>query len=273
MWLGCALAAWGAACGPAEAPVSISKSVVHTLGLGREDPKGVVTGFNLDGFVSDSRDGRSCFQNDFMSPEGEEGVDNQLATLLPLIDLAGEGALDALLQQAINEGRALMIFDVVQPPGAKDGQVTLTVSRGDDRPLLGADSKLLAGQTLALHEMPMLGHTESATLKDTKLVAGPMEVQLPIVVFGILYSLTVLDARIEATLTADGALVDGRLGGAVTLEEVFRVATTAGERTGGLEMLLGSGIRGSADMLRNDDGECEGLSVGVSFDTAPVFTF
>src|SRR5688572_16556007 len=69
-----------------------STAVLQKLALGREEPEGIAPGFNLDGVNSDERDSRSCAKDDFVDADGNVGVDNQLARLLPLIDLAGEGA-------------------------------------------------------------------------------------------------------------------------------------------------------------------------------------
>ena len=68
-------------------------------------------------------------------------------------------------------------------------------------------------------------------------------------------------------------LVDGLLGGSVTVDEVLRVAQSASERTSGLDQLLAGGVNGAADMDRDDDGDCLALSVGVAFAAVPVFTF
>lgn len=263
-----------AACGPADQAVEVvgmQEAAIHQLTLGREEPRGTAPGFDLDGWQSNENDGRSCFQADFVDADGRAGVDNQLAVLMPLIDIAGEGALESLVQQAINEGRALM---VMQMRHMSDGTIDLTVKRGEDTPLLGTDGRLLPGQTLGLNaEQPLLGHVAGATMKASKFRAGPMDLELPVVVFSNLYVLNVQGALIEADVTDDGRLINGRLGGAVSVEQVLGIAGRAADQTHGLEELLGSGIRGSADMGRGEDGACTALSMGVTFGAVPVFTF
>jgi len=262
-----------AACGSEPEPIEVERvqeAAIYSLAIGREDPSGVAPGFDVDGFESDEHDGRSCYQPDFVDAFGRRGIDNQLAKLMPLIDLAGEGALEALVQGAINEGRALMVFELGY---RSDGKVDLNLHRAQDTPLLGTDGRLLAGQTLGLAAEPLLGRFEGATIKDGVLTAGPFDLLLPVIVFTILYEAQIDDAMVEFEIDEDGNLVRGRMGGAITVERVLDLASTAGERTHGLEDLLGGGITGSADLVRDDNNECQALSAGVTFEARPVFTF
>lgn len=174
-----------AGCGSAEVePISVNHSVVRALTFNREDPKGVAVGMNLDGFVSESNDGRSCNKSDFVSPDGVPGIDNELAKLLPLIDIAGENALEGLVQGSIDEGRLLMVFEVTR---MEDGTADLRVLRGMDMPLLGTDGRILEGQTLSLHPEPLLGEIDGTLIQDGVLKTEPFELQLPSQVFSQLW--------------------------------------------------------------------------------------
>src|SRR5262245_38108617 len=123
-----------AGCGSAPSAGVKSSAVLQTIVFGREAPAGVAPGFDLDGVDSDERDSRSCAKKDLVDDEGHLGIDNQLAKLMPLIDLAGQGAVEALVQNSINEGRLLLIFDIER---FDDGRASLTVLRGEDTPLVG----------------------------------------------------------------------------------------------------------------------------------------
>lgn len=261
------------ACGSEPEPVEVERvehAAIHTLVMGREDPSGIAPGFDVDGFDSDEHDGRACYQPDFVDTYGRRGIDNQLATIMPLIDLAGEGALEALVQGSINEGQALMVVEMAH---RSDGLVDLTLHRANDTPLLGTDNKLLAGQTLALADQSVLGSFEGATLEGNLLRAGPMDLELPVIVFTILYVANIQGALLEFELDEEGNLTKGRIGGAMTVEQILALAGTASEQTHGLEDLIGGGIQGSADLGRDADAKCQALSIGVTFEARRVFTF
>ena len=139
------------ACGGPEADPKILEtktSVVSLLDVPKAND-GIAPGFDLDQYTSDLSDGRSCYKSDLVAPDGTRGVDNQLATLVPLLDLEGEGALGGLIQQAINDGRLLLLFQLHE---MDDGTRSLIIRRGQDNPLLGTDGLILSDQTLALED-------------------------------------------------------------------------------------------------------------------------
>jgi hypothetical protein len=260
------------ACGaPDPEPLPVKKSAaLKSLSFAREKD-GVAAGFNLDGAVSDFLDDRSCRQQDFVDPSGVPGIDNQLARLLPLVDIAGEGAVEALVQTSIDEGTLLLIFDREEHA---DGTIDLTVRRGADVPLLGTDGHLLAGQTLALDEQPLLGSFKGARIEGGMFDAGPFEIRLPVIVFNTLYDLTLPNARVRFRIAEDGSLLEGVLGGGAPLPQILGFVRTADERVGGdIEGLLGGSIRDEADLQPDENGACTLLSMAVLFEAVPVFVF
>jgi len=247
-----------------------TETVINDFSVAGEMDEGVSAGFNLDGLVSDFPDGRSCYQQDFRDENGLEGIDNALAKLLPLIDLAGEGALEGLLQEAITEGRLLLIFRLEE---LTNGQFNISLLRGQDTPILGTDGLVLRSQTLALHEDPNLARFENVTIENNILRAGPGKLHLPVIIFNILYELDVENGYIEFELNDTGDIVSGKMGGSVTREQVMQLATTAAGRTKGLQQLLSGGIDDAADLDPDTTGECQSLSMAVTFAGVQVFTF
>ena len=261
-----------AACGgeDLEAPVARTTQVVRVFEFARETPRGVSAGFDLDGLVSEDNDGRTCFKADFTAPDGTAGVDNELARLLPLIDLAGEDAVQGLIQNAVDEGRLLLFFEVTEHA---DGQVRLRMRRGDDVPLLGTDGRILSGQTLALHaEEPLLSEAE-ARFDGRVLEAGPFELPLPIIVFSQLYAVTLPEAYVRLELDADGEYGTGTLGGGIPVSQLVDVLDTASNFGPEFAELFGDAVRDSGDLARDDNGDCTQMSVAVSFETAVGFVW
>ena len=64
----------------------VASTLVRTLRFARQDPRGVSEGFDIDQHVSSSGDPIGCRHADFTSPSGVPGIDNQMATLVPLIE-------------------------------------------------------------------------------------------------------------------------------------------------------------------------------------------
>lgn len=259
-----------AACGGEEIAAPEPKTaVVQAMRLAKEEPNGVSAGFNLDGVASDTSDEGSCRQPDFVDPSGVPGIDNQLARLLPIVDLAGQGALEALLQGAINEGRLLVFFELYE---SEPGKIDVYARRGDDVPLLGTDGRILSGQTLALHEESELGAALGARVEGDQIIAGPFPLRLPVIVFSTLYDLKVQEAMVRFKVTPEGDLVDGVIGGGVLLTDLMDLVAIAEERGAGVMDVLVPVLNGQADMAFQN-GACTKISLAATFNAVPAFVF
>lgn len=258
-----------AACGEALPPTRVT-SVVQALALAREREDGTSVGFNVDGQVSDTLDARSCNKQDFVDPSGVPGIDNQMARLMPLIDIAGQGAVDSLIQQAITAGQLIMFVHV---DTTEDGAVHVVFERGDDEPLVGSDGLVLAGQTLKKHAEPLLGEADAQVQPSGSLRVGPFPLRLPIVVFTFLFELDIADAYVTLEPRDEGGY-DAVLGGWTPIEEILDIARKADERGNSFERLFGDGIRDSADLHRDAaTGLCGAMSLAATFRTVPAFQF
>lgn len=261
----------GAAPAP-EGPPETLLTAVNTLGFTRPTSPGIAPGFNLDERVSDTRDNASCRKPDFTSPEGEPGIDNQLATLVPLFELVGIGAVEGLVQNSIEEGGLLIMLQTDDINDRQnDDTVSLHLRFGQGTPLLGTDGLLLSGQTF--HEQPAMASVEieHARIEDGVLQGGPFDAELPIVVFGVEYRLPLHNAFLRATLTYDGGLEDGILGGAVSMEDIITIATRANEADGSILAAVRGVLNGRGDLEPDEGGVCR--SISGAFDFAAVSAY
>lgn len=252
-------------------PLPQDAAVVQTLTFVRKE-RTVSRGFDLDGQATNRRDEAGCYHDDFRSPEGERGIDNNMAHLIPLIDLVAQAAIEPLIQDAVNAGRLLLLIERLP---TRDGNITLRFRRGDDQPLVGNHGLLLPDQTLGLHPEPLLGQSGSAMVVDGVYEALVPKLRLPVVIFSTLYVLDIFDARVRFRLQSDGHLTDGLVGGGVETDQILEVIRTADgqvDPTASVEGVVGDSLRNLAD-LAPVNGACTRISSAFSFEAVPTFVF
>jgi hypothetical protein len=236
----------------------------------RENPPGVTRGFNLDSTVTDSDTAIGCGQNDFLSPEGGDGIDNQFALLLPIIEAAGGSALPLLVQSAINEGDLLIViaFEGLDDT-MNDDDVTLTIARAQGTTLLGSNRLILPWQTFDLDTNESMTRIEHAVITDGVLTAASEALDLPIFVFGFRFEVTLNNALIRGVIEGD-QVVEMMVGGAITLENVLDIARTPGiqDRIPQLIESVGGSL---TDSSVNED--CDAFSVTATMYTIPAFLY
>jgi hypothetical protein len=248
-------------------------SVISVINFTREIESGVAVGFDVDGVVSEDGDDASCGHADFVSPDGTEGIDNQLALITPLFDTVGIGAVEGFVQAAVEQGGLLIMWEVKGVDDAQnDDDVTVRLRFGTGKPLLGTDGLLLSGQTF--HINPDSPDREvKGSIVDGQLRTEVFEAVLPIVVFEVAYELIIYEARMTADVSYDGGLVNGIMGGRVTIENLLTIAERAELEAGGIYEAVTFLLDGMADMSPNEDGVCQELSAALTFTSVSGFLF
>lgn len=243
--------------------------VLDQLIFGKEIEPGIAPGFDLDGTDADV-----CGQSDYVSPYGGTGVDNQLAVITPLLELTELGAVQTLLQNSIEQGGLLVIMELSGVDDlVNDKDVKVRLRLGEGTPLLGTNGRLLAGQTFDLSADTADTEIPNGKIVDGILTAGPADIVLPAIVFGIRYELPFRGGLFRGRLTEGGGLVDGMMGGIVSEQSLIEVATAAGGEGGDILKLMKTVIAGTADLSPNADGECQDLSAAVVISAVSGFFF
>ena len=244
--------------------------VAKTFDFIRESEPNVSDGFNLDDRVSTEQDNDACRIGDFTSPRGDEGVDNQFARLVPLIEAAGGSALSSLVQAAINEGDLLVLIQVDGLDDVEnDDNISISIMRGRGETFIGTDGLLLPSLSFDIDTNEAISTVENVAVVDGVAEAGPFEVQLPIFVFDFRFDVTLLDGRIRLEFSEDGTAV-GLIGGAVTIDNVLDIADTPGIQ-GRIPALIESLGATMADL--SVEAPCDAFSVAVGFNLIPAFTY
>ena len=236
----------------------------------REDTPGIAGGFDLDGAVSSVGGDSGCGQADFVAPDGTEGIDNQFALLLPLVEAAGGAALPTLIQSAINEGDLLIFahFDGLDDM-MNDDDVDIIIGRAAGSAITGSNGLLQDWLTFDVDHDEPINRIEGATIVDGVQLGGPGDVELPIFVFTFRFDVTLHNALIRAEMTENGpgAIT---VGGSVLLDNILDIADTPGIQDRIPELIEQVGTL-MADM--SVEGECDALTAVATLELAPVFLF
>lgn len=248
--------------------------VFDTVSFTRLDKDGHAPGFNLDGKVSDDQDADTCNQSDFVSPTGEQGIDNQFATLVPLIEATGISAVEKLLQSSIENGGILLLVELEGLDDLKnDPEVTMRVRAANGSPLLGTDGKLLTDQTFHVSPRDPNVNTGTAVLKDGILESKPFDVDLPVEVFGKDYTLEGRGARVRFRIVDDERIDEGVLGAGITISSVMAIAKKGAEDQGDILPIVESLVGGKGDLAKDAAGVCQQMSAGLQFTGVSAYFF
>lgn len=222
---------------------------------------GEVVGFDLDGEDTVESDS-VCGFGDLPSPDGVEGIDNQLGRMWGLIEgLVGEQVKE-LLQGSINEGRFLMVLELEGADDLQNGDgLTVHLSAGSGQPLIGTQDRIAPDQTVYIEPDARTSTVVDVVLQDGVLEAGPMDFVLPINVLEADFPMQVVDGRVRLTIDEEGnfsGLIGGLIDVDATLEELL--ATDAMAEVKAVEPIF----RANTDVA-DGDGNCRYMSSAFEF--------
>lgn len=236
-----------------------------------------VEGVDVDGIVSDGSDEAGCYKADFTSPDGVPGIDNQVATLLPLVeDLVGEDNIDALLGAAITNGQLIILVSLRGVDDlVNDSCVDVAFGAGLGAPLLDGDGNYLPYQTFGWDlDTARVSTLSRGRIENGVLIAGPGDVDLPVRVLDANFKLAIHQTRVRMNVQRDeaddGASLSGFVGGGIVVEELAKVIESfnIGEQVKGAVVPL---LKTRADLAMDADGNCGQISAGLRFETTPAF--
>ena len=247
--------------------------VTRGVTFARASPDFVTTGFDLDGFVSTTDDPRGCNVEDYTDPEGVEGIDNSMARLLPLLDQTEAAALEPIVQDSINSGALLLMFELTDLDDPMDDAcVDMTVFKGAGEPMIGNDGWLLPNQTLDLDVDSEVNTVPQTSMAQGRLDAGPIDrLGLKLQVLDLDTVLELFDARVRLEPQADGTWT-GLLAGGLEVQALVDTASLQNVDPAVLD-LIAPVLAVIADLSPNDEGSCELLSVTMEIEAVPAFVY
>jgi len=262
-----------AACGDPSEPTYFSDggymlanshaNVLKKFGFFAESSPGVANGFDLDNHVSDGTTPDTCYEADFVDPNGLTGIDNQLARIWTDLEPLVGDATEALLQGSINEGRFLLMIELEELDDyMNDDNVTLHLFRGRLNPEIGTFGYIAPDQTVYFDDTFSSVRVPGMKVIDGVLEAGPITFQIPIDILEAKFTMQVHSGKIRVKIREDGTF-EGFIGGYMTIQDVLdeMYQTDAVEEA----MLVTPFFENNAD--RNPvNGRCTDFSMAFSFE-------
>lgn len=247
--------------------------LVSTLAFTRVDPMtGTAPGFDVDGVVSEGEDAGSCFKEDFVGPDGEAGVDNQIAVFVPELEAILGDAVDGLVQGAINNGDLLIVLNAQGVDSLEnDDCVDVSVHTAMGKPTLGTDGVIEAYQTFDRDPEGEISVATGGKIEDGELTVGPFELAIPIAIFDVAFTIHVHDALVRLTVSAeDAALKKGVLGGGIVPDEVID-GVDDGAGVDQYTPILSVVLHQSADLAPDAEGTCTQVSGAFQISAVEAF--
>lgn len=249
----------------------VHTAVVSALTFGRAEGD-VAPGFDLDGHDSLQGDAEGCGHEDYTSPDGQPGVDNAFAGLMPILETTEAQALEPIIEQAIQEGLIVLLLEMTDPHASSDSCRSVRVLKGEGQPLVGTDGEILPGQTLEVDDSIEASEPAPAILReDGSFYAEDIRFDLPIQIFDADLLLHVEGATLSLQEREDGSY-EATLGGHFPYANVVDglLETNIDQA---LKDLLPTVMGSAADIDTDGDLECENLSVTLELEALPAYTY
>jgi hypothetical protein len=232
----------------------------------------VAPGFDLDGRVSTADDSLSCGKADFVDPEGRKGIDNRLASLIPVVKAQVGDAVDGLVQGAIDDGELVILTEVQNVDDMmNDACVNVAVHIGvKKRPSLGTDGIIEAYQTFDPDPSVSASYVAKASINNGVLATGSFPLSVPIAIFDVSFTIHMESAQLRFSIDEEGK-THGFLGGGILPQELLD-GVSEGAGVNQYLPAIKVAMEANTDMAYNDDtGKCERFSGALEFTGTPAF--
>jgi hypothetical protein len=233
---------------------------------------GVSHGFDLDGVDSTLGGSSGCGIGDMVDPDGNTGIDNSFANLIPTLELTEAQAVEGIIDSTIKSGELLLMFQLADVDDVEDDScVDFTLLQGEGTPLLGTDGELLADQTFDPDPTAPSASVDGLSMAGGRVVAAPLDVVLPIQVFDLSLEFTMTQGAMRVDRNEDGTF-SGVFGGGVDPAYLLAIAATE-DVDDALYGILEGLLANAADLDFDGDGECEALSMNFEFQAVGAYFY
>jgi hypothetical protein len=262
----------GADFGECGDPSAMHSVVITQLAFTRINEDGSINGFDLDDTESAGGDPVGCGHADRVGTDGSAGVDSAFATLAPVLEGLGAGAVEGLIQQAIDSGELLLLIEISHlDDWQSDSCADVAVHRGEGTPLIGTDGTIMVDQTFGLStEVPSTSGS-GGWVEGGAFEIRSVEITLPVQILDVFLTFTMPEGALHLDLAEDGT-VTGYLAGGVPVEQITTQIGGISD-IGELSSVIPPLIEAAADLYPDETGACTALSLGFDVAGKPAFVF
>ena len=240
--------------------------VVTTLAFMRAGSDGLSNGFDIDG-----TDESVCGISDYVDYDGNTGIDNGFAQLIPILEASEAKVVEELINEAIVEGRIMLVLEISNVDDLEnDSCVDTKFLQAMGEPLLGTQGGILPGQTLLRNPDTPESSVNGLSIVDGRLDVRPLNLDIP---------LSILDATFEINMTRGGIQVNmgedgfhsGFFTGALAQSEIFEILYSSNGIDDDIQALVEGVLPLFQDLESMDGEECAEMSVGLEFEAVEIF--
>jgi hypothetical protein len=240
----------------------------------------VHNGFNLDG--ADSTTAKTaapntCAHENFVSPTGEHGIDNQMGRVVGCIRGYAPGFdFDKTTAATLADGSYSVLIELRGVDDLRnDPDVDVGIYSGKPGVITDATGKILPFQSVAIHDDPHYHAETKGKIVDGVLTTEPVHVHLRVDLQVIHSEHDLKDARIKAELLPDGGL-KGFMGGYYDLERRWEHFIHAGVITSLIVAYNCPGVYAAMHELADGypdpkTGKCTAISTAMRVQAIPAF--
>jgi hypothetical protein len=266
-----------AGCSRSSAPAAITQAAVTesvTFATIVDAQAGISQGVDVDGRNHPNGDPQSCGQRSFTSPTGTPGIDNQLGTLLPMLQIGGQDIGD-LMEQASHAGMILILIAIDGATDlSNDPSVSVRIAMGSGTPLFSANDGLLPYQTFGIDTSEVPVSTLPGRITGGVLEIGPGDATFRLRVLQVKFDLTLHEVVGQLTLTRDplegGVAMVGTIGGGIVVTDLQAIIDELGfDPTTQADAV--AKVPSIADLAQSSAGRCTQVSAGLFVLGAPAF--
>lgn len=237
-------------------------------------------GMNLDGkgtTTSATASPNTCAHENFTSPTGEPGIDNQLGRVVGCIRGYREGFdLDKYSLATLATGEHSVLIEVSGVDNEQnDEDVQVALYSGKDPVTLDAAGKILAYQSLTIHDDPRYHNVVHGRIVNGEVISDVFDLHLKIDQQVIHSEYDIRGARVKFKLKADGTLA-GMVGGYFDVERRYEHIVHSGVVTSWLLSYNCPGVYEALHKLADGypdpkTGKCTAISTALRVQAVPAF--
>ena len=235
-------------------------------------------GMNLDGNADSSPTPKTCSHENFTSPDGVAGIDNQMYRLLGCVyGWRDSGYIETNANgELIDTSQGVTLIEITGVDDRlNDDQVTVRMHRANDVLPKDTQGNILPYASYRVHDIPGYGNPARGQIVDGVLTTDPIHASLPY--YGNLAhsEIDLKDMRLELDLTNADERVKGYIAGYRDVENFWSYFRKGGYMTVTGQFSCPAVYKAAHELADGypdpETGKCTALSTSYTIQAIPAF--